>query len=98
MRVGRHGLAVSTEVRVMAHSTLVTRSSDVVWRRLVLAERTITEDAIVDFLLLKGLSDGTVNRSKPMAWVGLRCVRNTVRAVIPVGAGQALVTYTNDAL
>lgn len=66
VRVGWHGLAVSTEIRVVAHSTLVTRSSDVVWRRLVLAERTITEDAIVDFLLLRGLSDGTVNRDKPM--------------------------------
>ena len=64
VRVGRHGLAVSTEVRVMAHSALVTGPSDVVWRRLVLAERTITEDTIVDFLLLRRLGDRTVDRSK----------------------------------
>ena len=98
VRVGRQGLTLGTEVRVMTHSALVTSTSDPSSKGLVLAKRTIAENAIVDFLVSRGLRDCTVDWSKSMTWMRCRRSRDTVRAVVPVWAGQTFVTHSGDIL
>jgi len=56
----------------MAHSALITRSNDAS-RSLVLAKRTIAEDARMHFCGNTGLRQGAVDWSKPMAGMSERC-------------------------
>lgn len=98
MVVGREGLAARTEVGVITDSALVANSVDVALSRFALAQWTITEDAIVNFVLTSWLTDSLVNLHKPMARVALRRSQDAIGTEVPIGAGQALVTNTNDAL
>jgi len=82
----------------MAHRALVPDSSDIAGERLVPAQWPIAVDAIVNLMMLQWLRDGLIEGCKAMAWVALRSVANTFRAVVPVGAGQTFVTNTDNAL
>jgi hypothetical protein len=98
------GLAVRTEVDVVAHSTLVPGTVDV--RRVALssrAERSITADAHVDSL--SGRTRSPHARPKRLidgreAVVRMRCfsVGNAFAAVVPVRAVETLVAHTSDEL
>jgi hypothetical protein len=92
------GLAARTEVHVVADGTLVSDPGDVALRRLVLAQYAIAEDAKVDLGLTRLLSDGFVDRGKTVARMALVGFLDASGAVVPVGAGQALVAGTNNAL
>jgi hypothetical protein len=96
--VGRKGLAARTEVGVITDSALVANSVDVTLGRLVLAQWTIAEDAIMDLMLTSRFTDGIVNLHESMTRVALGSSQDALRAEVPIGAGQALVTNTNDAL
>ena len=98
MVAGREGLTARTEVGVITDSALVANSVDVTLSRLVLAQWTITEDAIVNFALTSWLTDSLIDLHEPMTRMALRSIQDAIGAEIPIGAGQALVTNTNDAL
>ena len=98
MVAGREGLTARTEVGVITDSALVANSVDVTLSRLVLAQWTITEDAIVNFALTSWLADSLIDLHEPMTRMALRSIQDAIGAEIPIGAGQALVTNTNDAL
>lgn len=98
MVISRKGLTARAEIGVITDSALEANSVDVALGRLVLAERTITEDAIVNLMLKSRFSDRVVNLNEPMARVVLRGSQNALRAEVPIRAGQALVTNTNDTL
>lgn len=98
VRVGGQSFASSAEVGVMAHGALVTRSNNVTRRSLVLAKRTIAVNATVHFQRKTRLSEGTVDRCKPMTRMGEMRSRNAIRAIVPVRAAQAFVTYAHDML
>jgi hypothetical protein len=96
--VGRQSLAVGTEIDVVTDGTLVANTRDVALGGLVLAEGSIAEDAIVDRVLVGLLTDGFIDRGKSVARMVLGSIHDAVRAVVPVGARQALVAGANDAL
>lgn len=96
--IRRKGFTAGTEIGVITHSTLVANSSDVALRRLDLAERTITENAIVNFVLTSSFADSIVDLNKAMARVVLRGCQNALRAEVPVRTGQAFMTDANNAL
>jgi hypothetical protein len=96
--VCRKGLAARTEVGVITDSALVANSVDVTLGRFALAQRTITEDAIVDFMLTSRFTDSFINLHKSMTRVVLRSSQDAIGTEVPIGAGQTLVTNTNDAL
>lgn len=104
VRVARAGLAVGTEVNVIAHGTLVPSPKDVSRIALVSrAERPIAADSNVNGLGsravdLVGNLQGLINGHKAMARVGHPGVGNAVDAVVPVGAVEALVAYTGNEL
>jgi len=96
--VSRKGLATRTEVGVITDSALVANSADVILGRFALAQGTVTEDAIVDFMFPSRFTNTIVNLHEPMTRVALRSSQNAIGAEVPIGAGQALVTNTNDTL
>lgn len=96
MGVSWQSFATGTEVGVMADYTLVPVTGDV--GKLVLAKRTITENAIMGFYSCGRLGDCFIDRDKAMARVILWSVLNTLPAVVPVRTTQALVADTHNAL
>lgn len=96
--VGRKGLAARTEVGVITDSALVANSVDVTLGRFVLAQWTIAEDSIMDLMLTSRFTDSIVNLHESMTRVVMGSSQDALRAEVPIGAGQALVTNTNDAL
>jgi hypothetical protein len=96
--VSWESLATGTEVAVITDSTLVANAADVALSSLVLAQRTVAEDAIVDFMLTRGLTNSIINLDEPVTRVVLRCCSNALRAEIPVGTSQALVADANNTL
>jgi hypothetical protein len=98
MRVGRKSLAVGTEVSVVADSTLVTIALDVGFVGVCRADGSITVDATMNWLATGDVAKGFVDRCKAMTRVSLRRSRSAVRAVVPIGAGETLVTNANNLL
>jgi len=94
--VSWESLATGTEVAIITDSTLVANARDVALSRLVLAQRTVAEDTIVDFMLTRSLTNSIVNLDESVTRVVLRCCSNALRAEVPVGASQALVTDANN--
>lgn len=76
VRVSWKSLALGTEVRIMAHSTLVTGTRDIIGRRLILAKRPVAENTVVDFMLRRQLSNGLINWDEAMTWMALPSVYN----------------------
>jgi len=99
VQVGRASLATSTEVGIVAYSTLVAVSNNI--RRLVVAERSIAVDTIVSRLAKlsgTGIADWFINGYKAMAGVDETRIDNACRTIVPVWAIEALVTDTKDIL
>jgi hypothetical protein len=92
------GFTARAEISVITDSALKADPVDVALGRLILAEGTVTENAVVDFMLTSGLADSVVNLNEPMARVVLRCSQNAVGTKVPIRAGQTLVANTNDTL
>lgn len=80
-------LAARTEVGVITDSALVANSADVILGRFALAQRTVTEDAIVDFMFSSRFTNSIVNLHEPMSRVALRSSQNAFGAEVPIGAG-----------
>lgn len=91
-------LALRTEVSIMAHSTFVANTSNVTGDRLVLAKRAVAKYAVVDLVMMRRLGDCLINRGEAMARMTLWSIRYAFRAVVPIWAGQAFVTYADNAL
>jgi hypothetical protein len=99
VEIGRASLATSTEVGIMAYGTLVAVSNNI--RGLVATERSIAIDTIVASLAKlssTGIADWFINGDKAMSGVNEAGIDNTGRAIVPVGAIEALVTDTKDIL
>jgi hypothetical protein len=99
VEVGRASLATGTEVGIVAYGTLVAVSNNI--RRLVATERPIAVDSIVASLAKlssTGIADWFINGDKAMAGVDEAGIDNACRAIVPVGAIEALVTDTKDGL
>ena len=92
------GLAVGTEVGVMAHGTLVSSTFDIRYAVLVLAERTVTVDTIVAVAAAHRLRKGLINGNESMPRVDELGALDTLGAEVPIGAVQALVAHTVDEL
>lgn len=100
--VGRAGLAVCAEVKVMADSTLVANASDVGGIVLVAgAQGSIAANAHVHSLSTSvrvDISERLIDGRKAVVGVDKGSVDNAFRAVIPVWAVQALVADASDVL
>jgi hypothetical protein len=100
--VGRVGLAVGTEVRIVADGALVPVSGDVRLKAVGgIAERSIAIDAVVtgpadEWSALGGV--GLVHRDKLVLRVDKAGVDETLRAVVPVWTVHTLVANTIDVL
>lgn len=95
VKVGWASLAAGTEVGIMADSTLVTVTLDVV--ALVLAERAITVDTAVSLLASKhGVRNRIVDRHKAVTFVNERSTLEASTAVVPIWAVEALVADTEN--
>jgi hypothetical protein len=86
------------EIGVITDGALEAGSVDVTLGGRVLAEGSVTENAVVDLMFTRSLTNSVVNLNEPMAWVALRRSQNAIWAIIPVRASQALVANTNDTL
>lgn len=80
-------LAARTEVGIITDSALVANPADVILGRFALAQRTVTEDAIVDFMFPSRFTNSIVNLHEPMTRVAPRSSQNALGAVVPIGAG-----------
>src|SRR5882757_7866018 len=89
MSVVRQSFTVGAEVGVMADSTLKTITSDIALVRR--AERSIAIDTTVGWLESANGLDRDVKRRKAVTGMLHFSGTNTSRAVVKVGAGQALV-------
>lgn len=98
MRVGRQGFALGAEISVMAYRALVSDTREIARERPVLAQWPITENAVVDFMMLRPLSYRLIDWNKAMAWMGACSICKASRAVIPIRTGQALVADANNTL
>lgn len=96
--VSRKSLAIGAEVNIITDGTLVADTSDVALSRFVLAKRTITEDTVVDLILTRLLRDSLVKRSESVTRVGVGCVLNALRAIVPVGTRETLVANADNVL
>jgi hypothetical protein len=96
--ISREGFTARAEIGIIADSAFEANTVDVTLGRLVLAKRTIAEDAIVDLMLTSRLADGVINLHKTMARVMLRGSQYAVGTEVPIRTGQALVTNANDTL
>jgi hypothetical protein len=96
--VARDGLAVGAEVRIVANRTLVAHTLDIRLILLVFAKRTVTVDAVVARASRDRLGQRLIDWHKTVARVNVLHAQDTLRAVIPVGAVQALVANTIDEL
>lgn len=99
VEIGWTSFATGAEVGIMAYGTLISVSNNI--RGLVAAERPIAVDAIVASLAKlssTGIADWFVNGDKAMAGVDEAGIDNAGRAIVPVGAVEALVTDTKDVL
>jgi len=98
MPVSRDSFAISAEVGVIAHSTLVANAFDVRHVLLVFAQRPITIDTIVPHSRGVGLGKRLVDRYKPMARMNELGALDALRAEVPVRTVEALVAHTIDEL
>jgi hypothetical protein len=96
--VARVSLAVLAEIGVVAHSALVTDTLNVRQVLLVLAQGTVTIDAGVAVAAVERLGQRFIDWHKTMAGVDVLRALDTVGAVVPVWAVQALVTDAIDEL
>jgi len=94
------GLAGRTEVRIRAHGTLVSDASNVRNDRVGLAKRSIAADTLVDGAVAKAgrLGKRLIDGCESVASVLGRRVANTLAAVVPIGAIEALVANSADEL
>jgi small basic protein len=94
------GLAIGTEISVMADCTLVTVASNIVG--LVDTKRTITVDSVMGRLASKrtksagSIVDWLVEGNESMAWMDELGIWHASSAIIPIWAIQALVSDTID--
>jgi hypothetical protein len=91
-------LTIGTEVGVVADCTLVTIANNIAAISLVLAERPITVDAIVNLRASRRLGNRLVDWHKTMTGVDMFCTLNARRAEVPVGANQTLVADADNVL
>ena len=96
--IGRVHLTLGAEVRVVTHRALVASACDEARAWPVPAQRAVAVDAVMHLIALQGLGDCVINRRKPMTRVVLGCLLVTLRAVVPIWAGQALVPDANNTL
>ena len=89
-------LAVGTEVGVVANGTLESVSSNIGFSRVGIADWSVAVDASVRLLLATDHAQLLVDWCKPVIWVYFCSNLNTCRAVIKVGAAQALVSNPNN--
>lgn len=92
------GFAVSAEVGVGADCTLVSITTNVVLAALDSTQGTIAIDAEMCLWTWPICRQWLVQRDKTVTWMNLRGAEVASRAVIPVGAVQALVADTSDSL
>jgi hypothetical protein len=98
MAVDRYGLTIGTEVGIMADGTLITITRNVAAITLVLAKRSVTVYAVVNWGTPRGILDRFVDGGEAVARVDVFGALNTGRAVIPVRTSQTFVADTNNAL
>lgn len=94
--IGREGFAFGAEIGIRAHCTLVSIPDDILC--VVLAQRTVTVDIVVNSGALAGAGDRLVERNEPMAWMASLSAYNAGGTEVPVRTVQALVTSTIDSL
>jgi len=94
--IARVGLAVAAEVRVVANSTLEPNARNVVV--LVLAQWTVAVNTNVSRVRQVWFRNGIVECSEAMIWVLVASSLDALRAEIPIGADQTLVSDTKDIL
>lgn len=96
--VCRQCFARGTEVYVVADGAFVAHALDVGLVGILAAEWSIAVDAEMSDCRRALVSDWLVESGEAVTWVGLASILDTVIAVIPVWAIQALVTHAVDLL
>tara|TARA_R110002003_G_scaffold1005_3_gene21980 strand:- start:17553 stop:18035 length:483 start_codon:yes stop_codon:yes gene_type:complete len=87
-------LTILTKVGVMADSTLVANTLNIRQVLLVFAKRTVAVDAVMTVDCAEWLGQRLINGHKSVARMDVLRTLDTVGAVVPVWAVQALVTDT----
>lgn len=90
--------AVCTKVRIVAHSALVANAPDVRLSGLIIAQRSIAEDAVVNAAGCWGHLEVLVHGNETVAGVNQVLVLEALPAVVPIWAVQALVAHAKDGL
>ena len=96
--VGRGSFTVSTEIGVGADGTLVSVTTDIVLATLDSAQWTIAVDAKVCLWARTICGQWLVQRDEAVTRMDLFSAEVASRAVVPVGAVQALVAHSGDCL
>jgi len=96
MPIVGQSFTVGAEVCIMAHSTFVAITSNMLL--VSCAQRTITIDTTMDLLATREILQWDVDRSEAVAWMLLGCSSNAGRAIVKVWTGQALVSNAADTL
>ena len=96
MRVRGQGLAAGTEIGVVADRAFVAISANGKW--LVLAERSVAVNGLVNRRPRVRATYHLVNGHKPVTRMTVTSILHTSRAVVPIWAHQAFVTYSVDGL
>lgn len=92
MTVSRQGFAFGAEVSVVADSTLVAISSNVMFG--LLAQRAVAVDSIVDRSAMIGKRNRLIKRHKPMTRMTCSGAFDACRTEVPVWAIQTLMANT----
>jgi hypothetical protein len=97
--VGWKSLAVGAEINVIADGTLVANPIDIALGGLVFAQRSITEDAIMDLPIMSLLlGEGFIDWGKSVPGVTLGSIYDAVWTVVPIRAIKTLVAGANNVL
>jgi hypothetical protein len=99
VREGRAGFAIGAEVRIVADSTLVSNTSDIIV--LSHTKRTVAADAIMNGSAVTSnawLAERLIDRNEAVVGVHKASVEDAVSAVVPVRAVEALVADASDEL
>jgi hypothetical protein len=87
---------IGAEIGVMADCTFVAIADDITLG--IGAQRSVTIDTTMELLRSTNVGKASIDRCKAVTWMGLASDKNTRRAVVKVGARQALVSNAREAL
>ncbi len=93
-----NSLAIGTEIGVMAHSALVAVANNVGLVDLALAERTVTEDAVVLLVAARRWCHDFIDWNETVPWVDMASTLDASGAKVPIRTVHAFMANAIDVL